>query len=102
VKEGVGGSGAGLELSGRILRFVAEPCASGYRALLGVTVRLERRGAVEERPLFQKSYSLQSGCFPAEDAARFAEAMSRLVSEFSTELRGDLCRTAREELSAGK
>jgi len=87
--------GASLELSGRILRFAAEPCASGYRALFAVKVRLQERSG-GEAPLLQKRYSLESGCFPARDAARFARAMSDLASEFSDRLLEDLCRKQRK------
>lgn len=101
VVQGASPDGPSLELSGRIMRFAAEPCASRYRALLGVTIRLERRGG-EQPPLWQEQYSLKSDCFPAGDADRFARAMSRLVSKFSTKLREDLCGIAREGVSAGK
>ena len=86
--------GSSLELTGRIVRFAAEPCGSDYRALLGVTVRLEQRSGGQR--LWRKDYSLQSDCFPAGEADRFARAMSRLVSEFSSGVRSDLCRMARE------
>ncbi|MEF8822705.1 MAG: hypothetical protein V5A14_02445 [Desulfohalobiaceae bacterium] len=90
-----------LELSGRIRRFVARPCESGYRALLGVSVELKERGT-GENPLLQKSYSLESDCFPAGKASEFAEAMSRLASEFSDRLQSDLCRIAGERASVGE
>lgn len=86
-------SRASLELSGRIRRFVARPCESGYRALLGVSVDLRERGT-GENPLLQKTYSLESDCFPAGKASKFAEAMDRLASEFSDRLQSDLCRIA--------
>ncbi len=91
---------ASLELSGRVRRFVARPCESGYRALLGVSVELRERDT-GERPLLRKNYSLKSDCFPAE-ASDFAEAMSRLAAEFSDRLQGDLCRIARERDSVGE
>jgi ABC-type uncharacterized transport system auxiliary subunit len=90
VVQGISPDGPHLELSGRILRFAAEPCDAGYRALFGVEVRLQERSG-EKAPLLQQRYSLESGCFPAKDAARFARAMSDLASEFSDRLREDLC-----------
>jgi len=92
---------ASLELSGRIRRFVARPCESGYRALLGVSVELKERGT-GERPLLRKSYSLESDCFPAGEASEFAEAMDRLASEFSDRLQSDLCGIAGEKTSDGE
>lgn len=87
-----------LELSGRIRHFVARPCESGYRALLGVIVELRERGT-GVRPLLRKNYSLESDCFPAGEASEFAEAMNRLVSKFSKRLQSDLCEIAGERTS---
>lgn len=92
---------ASLELSGRVGRFVARPCESGYRALLGVSVELRERGT-GERPLLRKSYSLESDCFPAGEASEFAEAMDRLASKFSDRLQRDLCRIAGERAPGGE
>jgi hypothetical protein len=89
---------APLELSGRIGRFVARPCESGYRALLGVSVELKERGT-GENPLLRKNYSLESDCFPAGKASEFAEAMSRLALQFSDRLQKDLCRIAGKRAS---
>jgi hypothetical protein len=90
--------GASLELSGHIRRFVARPCDSGYRALFEASVGFREKGSGES-PLLQKSYSLESDCFPAGEASEFAQAMSRLVSEFSDRLLDDLCRIAGKRAS---
>jgi ABC-type uncharacterized transport system auxiliary subunit len=79
-----------LELTGHIFVFAWDKNESEVRAELQVQVTLVR-SAKPGKILFRQNYSLKSEPFVKNTAADFAQAMSRLVDDFSKRLRRDLC-----------
>lgn len=79
-----------LELTGRVFNCSWQRDGATSHAILQVAVTLidtQQPGKV----LFRHAYHLHSPPFKEDDSAAFAQAMSHLVSNFSTQCRKDLC-----------
>ncbi|MEJ2723331.1 MAG: ABC-type transport auxiliary lipoprotein family protein [Deltaproteobacteria bacterium] len=83
---------APLELSGRVLVFGWEKRGPQFKAVFQVEVTLtdtEDGGKL----LFRRDYRFESKPFNENSASQFAQAMSGLIKDFSTNFRLDLCAT---------
>ncbi|MGA2404769.1 MAG: ABC-type transport auxiliary lipoprotein family protein [Syntrophobacteraceae bacterium] len=81
---------AAYEISGQIYRFALEENGSPPHALLDLEISLWQEKPVRT-VLFRKHFHYQSPPLPATGPGEFAAAMAGLVSQFSTDLRNDLC-----------
>ncbi len=81
---------AAYEISGQIYRFALEENGSTPHALLDLEISLWQEKPVRT-VLFRKHFHYQSPPLTATGPGEFAAAMSSLVSQFSTDLRNDLC-----------
>lgn len=79
-----------LELTGHVFDCSWQRDGATSRAVLQVTVSLIH-AQTPRKVLFRHTYNLHSSAFKQDDSAAFAKAMSQLVSDFSTQLRKDLC-----------
>ena len=78
------------QLSGRVAEFACQRSGDSCEAILEVAVNLEKTGA-GDKDGFQKTYRLKSAPFNKQNSALFASAMSKVVGQFSEQLRRDLC-----------
>jgi ABC-type uncharacterized transport system auxiliary subunit len=78
------------EISGQVYQFALKENATSPHALLDLEISLW-----QEKPtrtiLFRKHFHYQSPPLSNTGPREFAAAMANLVSQFSTELRNDLC-----------
>lgn len=87
---------APLKLTGHIFEFAWKRSGGTARALLRLEIGISDVSA-RAKPIFERSYELESRPFSDDSSESFAKAMSGLVSDLSKKLQVDICSSEESE-----